>query len=304
MKNPLVSIVVCAHRIDRYQDLLEAINSLKAQVYAPLQIIVVVDGNAKLYDKIKQCGEDPRILVILNEKNLGLSGSRNRGLCQAAGDIIAFFDDDAVADKNWIEELVKMYIERDAIAAGGCILPRWLEDEPKWLPGEFYWLIGATHKGFPEEVVEVRNTFGSNLSFRTDVLRDLGGFRSEMGVKGTGQLQGEETEICERMRKKFGKGVMYNNKAIVHHKVFPERLRWRFLINRAFWQGYSKRAMMELGYSLEDEGKFLSTLKQGAWDRLKTGSLAGYCQMAALVVLTSAVGFGYAFRVLISPLRR
>jgi hypothetical protein len=97
---------------------------------------------------------------------------------------------------------------------------------------------------------------------------------------------------------------MYNNKAIVHHKVFPERLRWRFLINRAFWQGYSKRAMMELGYSLEDEGKFLSTLKQGAWDRLKTGSLAGYCQMAALVVLTSAVGFGYAFRVLISPLRR
>jgi glycosyltransferase involved in cell wall biosynthesis len=304
MKNPLVSIVVCAHRIDRYQDLLEAIDSLKAQVYAPLQIIVVVDGNAKLYDKIKQCGEDPRILVILNEKNLGLSGSRNRGLCQAAGDIIAFFDDDAVADKNWIEELVKMYIERDAIAAGGCILPRWLEDEPKWLPGEFYWLIGATHKGFPEEVVEVRNTFGSNLSFRTDVLRDLGGFRSEMGVKGTGQLQGEETEICERMRKKFGKGVMYNNKAIVHHKVFPERLRWRFLINRAFWQGYSKRAMMELGYSLEDEGKFLSTLKQGAWDRLKTGSLAGYCQMAALVVLTSAVGFGYAFRVLISPLRR
>jgi len=241
--------------------------------------------------------------VILNEKNLGLSGSRNRGLVHAAGDIIAFFDDDAVADENWIEELVNMYRRMDAIAAGGCIMPLWLTDEPKCLPGEFYWLIGVTYKGFPEKVMEVRNTFGSNLSFRADVLKNLGGFRSEMGVKGKGQLQGEETEICERMRKKFGKGVMYNNKAIIHHKVFPERLRWRFLLNRAFWQGYSKRAMVELGYSLEDEGKFLIALRRGAWDRIKMGTFEGYCQLFPLIVLTLAVGSGYAYRVLISPLR-
>jgi glycosyltransferase involved in cell wall biosynthesis len=303
MENPLVSIIVCAHRIDRHQDLLDAIDSLKAQSYAPIQIVAIIDGNGRLYAEIKHLEEDPRILVILNEKNLGLSGSRNRGLIHAAGDIIAFFDDDAVADENWIEELVNMYRRMDAIAAGGCIMPLWLTDEPKCLPGEFYWLIGVTYKGFPEKAMEVRNTFGSNLSFRADVLKNLGGFRSEMGVKGKGQLQGEETEICERMRKKFGKGVMYNNKAIIHHKVFPERLRWRFLLNRAFWQGYSKRAMVELGYSLEDEGKFLIALRRGAWDRIKMGTFEGYCQLFPLIVLTLAVGSGYAYRVLISPLR-
>jgi len=38
--------------------------------------------------------------VILNEKNLGLSESRNKGIREAKGDVIAFFDDDAVADED------------------------------------------------------------------------------------------------------------------------------------------------------------------------------------------------------------
>ena len=301
MSNPLVSIVVCAHRTDRLQDILEAIDSLKAQSYHGIEIITVIDGNPELYEKIRSLAEDPRILVTFNEKNLGLSESRNKGLSMSKGDIIAFFDDDAIAGANWIEELVKMYLDRDAIAAGGCILPLWLGGEPMWLPQEFYWLVGATHKGFPEDVGEVRNTFGSNLSFKSDVLRSLGGFRGEMGVKAKGQLQSEETEICDRMKDKFGKGVVYNNKAIVHHKVFPERLKWRFLLGRAFWQGYSKRVMMEMGHSLEEEGKFMKTVQNGVIERVKSGSLTKYCQLAILLVLTSAVGLGYAYRALRSP---
>ncbi len=130
MSNPLVSIVVCAHRTDRLQDILEAIDSLKAQSYHGIEIITVIDGNPELYEKIRSLAEDPRIRVTLNEKNLGLSESRNKGLSMSKGDIIAFFDDDAIAEVNWVEELVKMYLDRDAIAAGGCILPLWLGGEP------------------------------------------------------------------------------------------------------------------------------------------------------------------------------
>lgn len=301
MKNPIVSVVVCAHRTDRFQDLLEAIDSLKAQSYSRIEIIMVIDGNPELYEMAKNMAEDSRIGITLNDRNLGLSESRNRGISMAKGDIIAFFDDDAIAEVNWVEELVRMYRELDAIAAGGCILPLWLACEPRCLPEEFYWLIGATHKGFPEEVGEVRNTFGSNLSFKSDVLRALGGFRGEMGVKAKGQLQSEETEICDRMKDKFGKGVIYNNKAIVHHKVFPERLRWRFLLGRAFWQGYSKRVMKELGHSLAEEGRFLSSLQTGVIERVKSGSVTKYCQLAVLLALTSAVGLGYAYRAVHSP---
>jgi len=298
-----ISVIICTHQSERYEDFVDAINSLKAQSCEneKLEIVVVVDGKRELYDRILKSGitegDKSNVKVILNERNLGLSASRNRGIKEAKGDIIAFFDDDAVADEEWIRELLRMY-EEDAIAVGGKLLPKWMAKKPNFLPEEYWWLVGATHKGFADEegVTEVRNTFGSNLSFKAEVLKELGGFRSEMGVKGKGQLQGEETELCDRMRKKFGKGVIYNPDAVVHHKVFPERLKLRFLLRRAFWQGYSKRAMKESGCSIEEEGKFLNTLFGGIVGRVKGLSLVGYKQLVFLLILTATVGFGYAVK--------
>lgn len=302
-KDPMVSVIVCAHRTDRYGDLAEALGSLKAQSYSSVEIVCVSDGNADLYDRLKKDGWAKGAALILNERNIGLSESRNRGISRARGDIIAFFDDDAVADPRWVEELVKMYSERGAIASGGRILPLWLNGKPGFLPPEYYWLIGATHKGFAEEMGDVRNTFGSNISFKTDVLRSLGGFRGEMGFHGKGMLQSEETEFCDRMKKTFGRGVTYNPQAIVYHKVFPERLKKKVLFKRAFWQGYSKRIMKEMGYSLGEEGHYLGTIGKGIADRVKTFSPGMYCQAAYLLALTSAVGFGYLYRAVISPLK-
>ncbi|MCK4398179.1 MAG: glycosyltransferase family 2 protein [Methanophagales archaeon] len=295
-----ISIIICTHQTHRYLDFVEAINSLLTQSYENTEIIVVVDGNEELYEKISGNENKNVDKIIFNDKNLGLSESRNKGIKEANGDVIAFFDDDAVADENWLKELAKMYEEKEAIAAGGKLLPKWVTKKPKFLPEEYYWLVGATHKGFPEKVTEVRNTFGSNLSFKADVLRELGGFRSEMGVKGKGLLQGEETELCERMRNKFGKGVIYNPAAIVYHKVFPERLKVRFLLKRAFWQGYSKRMMEELGYSIDEESDFVRNLLFNSIpERLKPSS-TDLLQLVFLGVLTLATVWGYIFRRFVS----
>jgi len=114
--NMFVSIIICTHRSERYEDLVEAINSLLSQSYNNLEIIVVVDGNKELYDKIVvksgiEEGDKADVKVILNEENLGLSESRNKGIKEAKGDVIAFFDDDAVADEDWLKELARMYRE-------------------------------------------------------------------------------------------------------------------------------------------------------------------------------------------------
>ena len=298
-----VSVIVCAYDINRYYDLVDAISSLLYQTYSPIEIICIVDGTIPLYEKIHsdESGVFSTVKVFLNEENLGLSESRNRGISHSKGDIIAFFDDDAVADPNWVSELVRMYKDYDAIAAGGKLVPLWVAGKANFIPEEFYWMIGATHKGFPEEVTEVRNTFGSNISFKREVINDFDGFRGEMGIKGNGALQGEETEICERMRKAFGKGVMYNPNAIVHHKIFEGRMKLKFLFRRAFWQGYSKRMMKELGYSMEVESKFLQTLVidgiLGRLRKLPTKGFTAIIQILFLILFTFTVMLGYLFRV-------
>jgi len=91
--------------------------------------------------------------------------------------------------------------------------PAWVAGKPSFLPEEFYWLIGVTHRGFADGPGEVRNTFGSNISFRADVFAELGGFDVDIGGrKGDKNLQGGETELCARMREAYGQGCVVRSR--------------------------------------------------------------------------------------------
>ncbi len=291
----LVSVVICAYTSSRYSDLEEAIESLNRQTYEDLEIIVVIDEDKGLYETVKSNFD---VKALFNERRLGLPGSRNRGIGVAEGDVIAFFDDDAVADRRWIEELVRMYVEYDAISAGGKILPLWMGEKPDYLPEEFYWLIGATYLGFPDEVREVRNTFTSNLSFRADVIRRIGGFRSEFLERNGIPMQSEETEVCERMRRIYGRGVMYNPNAVVYHKVYPEKLKYSYLLRRCFWQGYSKALMKKIVKRLDEEGRYLRFVLSRIGKRILKaagGSSEDFKKALSMVAFTAMVGIGYVY---------
>jgi hypothetical protein len=148
----------------------------------------------------------------------------------------------------------------------------------------------------------VRNTFGSNISFRTDVFEEVGGFDVDIGGrKGDKNLQGGETELCARMRKKYERGVWYDPQAVVAHKVFDYRTEFWWLVDRAFWQGYSKRAMETLvPESSGEEGEFLGDLvTEFVPERVKglvrSPSIAAVVQLVILVVFTGCVGGGYLY---------
>ncbi len=296
-----VSVVVCTYSSNMLSHFIECVESLINQSYGNVEIICIVDGSKDYYERIRsEYGEffrDNNIKLFLNEENLGLLLSRNRGVELAEGDVVAFIDDDAVADKRWIEELVRMYREYDAIAAGGKLLPLWIAKKPRWFPEEFYWMIGATHLGFPETITEVRNTFGSNLSFRRDAFLSLGGFNVKMGgIKGGKILQGGETELCERMRRKFGKGVMYNPNAVVYHKIFERRVKFGFLVRRAFWQGYSKAVMERVVGGIGEERGFLRFLlgeRVAARVKGARGSSEEGLKLLVMLLFTLVVGLGY-----------
>lgn len=301
-----VSVVVCTYAPELYDDFCEAVESLIEQTYDDVEVVAVVDGTTEVCERATaDWGDHDAVTLHCNEENRGLSGSRNVGIELAAGDVIAFMDDDAVADESWIEELVSVYEDRDAIAVGGRMAPIWVADEPGFLPAEYHWLIGVTPPEFAEPGEEVRNTFGSNISFRADVLAELGGFDEGVGRRGEVNLQAEEPLLGAEMRRRYGQGVVYNPDAVVGHKVFAWRTDKWWLLDRAFWQGYSKRAMETLlpGESGGEESAFLRQLAlESLPDRLR--SLADSpdrseaAQLLALVVLTATVGFGYLYGVL------
>jgi glycosyltransferase involved in cell wall biosynthesis len=298
-----VSVVVCTYTLDMYEHFREAADSVLAQTHDDIELVVVVDGRPEVYDRVvEDYGDHEDTVIACNDENVGLLASRNRGAELASGDVVAFIDDDAVADEVWAERLVRAYEEEDAIAAGGKMTPEWVAGKPSLLPEEFYWLVGVTHRGFADGPGEVRNTFGSNISFRADVFEELGGFDVDIGGrKGDKNLQGGETELCARMRGEYGQGVWYDPGAEVAHKVFGYRTEFRWLVDRAFWQGYSKRAMDSMvDDSHGNEEKFLKRLVMEFIPSrlvalLRSPSISGTVQLITLFVFIASVGVGYLY---------
>ncbi|MCY4732626.1 glycosyltransferase [Natronomonas gomsonensis] len=301
-----VSVVICTYTEEMYEHFEDALESVREQTYDDIEIVVVVDGNEALYERIQgDYGGGEGLVLYCNEENVGLSASRNNALELVSGDVVALIDDDAVADERWVEELVFVYESTDAIAAGGKMTPLWVASKPEFLPEEFYWLVGVTHRGFAEPGEEVRNTFGSNISFKTEVMKELGGFESQVGRQGEKNLQAHETEFCARMREEYGRGVVYNPDAKVGHKVFEWRTDKQWLLERSFWQGYSKRAMETLvsEESSEEESDFLKQLLvEFIPSRLKglltDPSVPKAKQLVTLFLLTATVGVGYLYGLL------
>lgn len=299
---PHVTVIITAYDPSRYSDINEGVESILTGTYDNRDVIVVVDGRESLASRLRSRWEgEAAVLVICNDENLGAAQSRNRAVKRADGEIVAFFDDDAVADEQWLSELVRCYTERDAVAAGGQMTPIWLAGQPSFLPAEFYWLIGVTYAGFPDEITEVRNTFASNLSFRKSVFEALGGFSPDIGPKGGSLLQSAETDLCARLADETGEQVLYNPAAKVGHKIYQYRTDPLFLLRRAFWQGVSKRGMQIYSdSSLGTESDFLRQLVTEAIPaRLRRivsgGRRTAVLQLLFLLLATASVGGGYLY---------
>jgi glycosyltransferase involved in cell wall biosynthesis len=297
-----VSVVVCTYTMDMYNHIRDTAEAVFDQTYEDVELVLIADGDEEVHEAMQaDYGTRDDVQIGCNEENRGLSYSRNHGLELATGDVVAFLDDDAVPADDWVAKLVEGYDRHDALAVGGKMTPIWVHGKPQFLPEEFYWLVGVTQRGFPDEEREVRNTFGSNISFRRDVLVELGGFDESLGRKGNAQVQGEETELAARMYEEYGERVWYVPDAEVGHKVFEYRTDRQWLVKRAFWQGYSKRVMADL---VDDTGGqesdflrklaliFLPSRIRGL---LSSPSQTKADQLMMLLVFTAAVGFGFAY---------
>ena len=271
-----ISVVISAYTEARWRDLERAVASLRRQTLRPHQVVVVVDHNPALLARV--CEHMPFVVAVENREQRGLSGARNSGISAASGEIIAFLDDDAEADRDWVENIARSYGTDEVIAVGGSVEPHWLNGRPRWFPAEFDWVVGCTYRGMPERCTPVRNVIGANMSFRREVFAEIGAFRSGIGRVGTRPVGCEETELCIRaQRRRPGTVVLYEPSARVRHSVPPERATWRYFRSRCFSEGLSKALVARIagaGDGLASERTYaLRTLPCGFFRGLLDGLL-------------------------------
>ncbi len=308
-----VSVVVCTYAMDRYDAFSAAVESILEQTHEPLELVLVVDGNPAVYDRVVEDFGDAdergvhSVTLHDNDENRGISYSRTKGGELASGEIVAFIDDDAVAEPDWVERLVEVYETTGAIAVGGDVRPDWQTEKPDFFPEEFYWLVGCVEPDFAEDGEEVRNTYGSNISYRREAFLQVGGYDPNTGRKGDKHIQAHEAPVGVRLLREYGKGMVFTAEAVVHHTLFDYRGDFRWLVARSFWQGYSKR-VFDLLYpdASGDETEYLWWLLGERVPRRVRGffrrpSPPAVEQIVAIFVFTAAVGLGYLSAVVRPP---
>jgi len=287
-----VSVIVSTFTKERSADVLRCINSILNQTIKPDEILLVLDPVDELVEFYSDIVPDD--VKVVKSKDFGLSNARNTGIEHAKGDIVAFIDDDAWADKHWLENMLRNYEDKKVWGVGGRIVPVFDGERPRWLPEELDWIIGCTYKGMPESRSEVRNPIGANMSFRRDVFEVAGFFRTEVGRYGKKLLGSEEAELSMRLKKvKPGVKILYDPDAIVYHRVPRNRTRFGYALRRAYYEGYSK-AVLARQYPLSGEYRYLSYLiGKSLPDRVKSiFSPSSFFEFIGLVTVISVVAVG------------
>lgn len=295
-----ISVIICAYTEKRWSQLVDAIESVRRQTLPPQEVIVVIDHNPTLFARSLETFTD--VYVLENAQARGLSGARNTGIAGARGQVIAFMDEDAQADTNWLESLAGMYVDPAVMGAGGMISPLWVEGRPAWFPEEFNWVVGCTYRGVSETAAPVRNLIGCNMSFRAEVFQRAGSFRSGIGRIGTVPLGCEETELCIRASQKFpAQKLIYTPAARVAHRVPAERARFDYFRSRCYAEGLSKAMVTSLvggrdGLSSERAYTFKTLplgVLRGIGDAILRWDFSGLGRASAIIIGLLLTTWGY-----------
>lgn len=194
---PPISVVVATH--DRPQLLRGCLDSILAGNYRGDYEVIVVDNAPERPETaalVQQRYRDEPRARVLAEPRPGAGRARATGLGAAAGELVAFVDDDVVVDQSWLTAIVRAFAVTERVAAvTTLILPRELETPAQlWLQQ-----FGGFDKGFRRRVFDLEQHrpadalypyspgvygSGASMAFRTQVLRQLRGFDSRLTFGG------------------------------------------------------------------------------------------------------------------------
>jgi GT2 family glycosyltransferase len=309
-----VTVIVLAYSLERFAMDCAAVESVLNQTVPPTEVMLCVDDNAdrpELLERFRarwprrtgagQAG--PSVTVVESEsdadtvrasaddqdwrfqahygfRGTGISSGRSTALKLAGSEIVAFLDDDAIADPDWLQRLLAPFADPSVLAVGGAPVPVYAKPPPRWFPAEYNWVFGCAYKGLPTTTGPALRLIGANMAVRREELR---------AIAGLGSM--EDMEICHRLLARSPGGrLIYEPRAIVRHRVHEDRLTWPYFWRRCFWANRDKVAIMkglEGAANLKaDRAYVLRTLPAGVLIGLRQalGGDAGGLERAAAIV--------------------
>jgi GT2 family glycosyltransferase len=200
---PRMSVVVCTYNGARtLGQCLEAALTLH---YPDYEVIVVSDGSTDDSAQIANSFEGVRVIETAQR---GLAAARNTGMEAADGEVIAYIDDDAIADPDWLSHLAATFASGPFAAVGG----------PNVLPPNSNWIAEcvANAPGGPTHVLvsdrEAEHVPGCNMAIRKDALRSIRGFDPQF------RAAGDDVDVCWRLLDSGHKIAFSPGAVVLHHR--------------------------------------------------------------------------------------
>ncbi len=229
---PFISVIICTYN---GADLLgETLSSLERQTYPRdrFEVIVVDDGST---DETANIARRHRVRLIGHETNRGIGAGRNTGLAAARGELIAYTDDDCIADENWLFHLAAAFRSPEVMGAGGKTLPlslatptqRYMDHSGYGNPAPLSVTGGSSPLDrfvtYLRQMLRplhttlqsgdaVHDVYTLNAAYRTELLRAIGGFDEQLRAS-------EDTDVSARLHATYpDKQLIFVPEAQILHR--------------------------------------------------------------------------------------
>src|SRR5271165_2245493 len=216
----LTSIVICTDgRVDSLRTTLESLRFLNQSNFELCIVFGPTDDGTR---ELVYNWNYPLKTAFNPARNLSIS--RNLGIRLAAGDIVAFLDDDSIPEPEWLDQILAAYVDPSVGGAGGFVF-NYTGMNFQWRFGttdrlgnaDMTWKQAAPELNFPF-TYNFPHLLGANSTFRRSALIEVGGFDEELDY-----FLDETDLICRLVDDGFL--IRQLNNAFVHHKHRASHLR-------------------------------------------------------------------------------
>lgn len=185
-----VTVIVCAHNEQRF--IAACLHSLLAQTRVPDEILVINNAST---DRTGAVAEAIHGVRVIDEPEKGLVKARERGRCEAGGELLVFLDADCRAPILWLERIVSRFERKPRLIAlsGNYRFYDW-DWWGRTLLRAYDFTLGPGTQFLVKYLLRMGVVFyGGNFAVRRDALERIGGFDTSI------EFHGEDTNVGRRL---------------------------------------------------------------------------------------------------------